>query len=149
VSTPNRCDGSEIATARAAPLRQIDEPFRWSSIDLSRKPWQSGPVSGNSTGRDMADDLRHYLESEVVSLVTAARRSEHGHPTAHIAQGIDSPVAYVGTIRSEARAVKILPKGATIVRTVRRRLLPPRATPRARENRDGLPQVLVFWKTRI
>ncbi len=139
----------QIATVEPRPLRQIDDTIPRELERICQKAMAKRASERYGTGRDMADDLRHFLQTEALSL-----------PTAPVPGTINAPAPMPTPVRettpppitplrsdSEGRAVKIVPKG---LRSFDRNdadffveLLP---GPR---DRDGLPESLRFWKTRI
>ena len=137
----------QIATAEPRPLRQIDDTIPRELERICQKAMAKRASERYSTGRDMADDLRHFLQTEAASGLPAAG-AEHGRPAARIDPGGDSGhAAHPDRSDSAGREVKIVPKG---LRSFDRHdadffleLLP---GPR---DRDGLPESLRFWKTRI
>jgi serine/threonine protein kinase/formylglycine-generating enzyme required for sulfatase activity/tetratricopeptide (TPR) repeat protein len=136
----------QIVTVEPRPLRQIDDTIPRELERICQRALAKRASERYSTGRDMADDLRHFLETEVAG----------GTPTAVASVVRPAPVAAqeptptpVTPVRSESdiKTAKIIPKG---LRSFDRHdadffleLLP---GPR---DRDGLPESLRFWKTRI
>jgi eukaryotic-like serine/threonine-protein kinase len=62
----------QIATAEPRPLRQIDDTIPRELERICQKAMAKRASERFSTGRDMADDLRHFLESEPASDSPAA-----------------------------------------------------------------------------
>ena len=71
----------QIATAEPRPLRQIDDTIPRELERICQKAMAKRASERYSTGRDMADDLRHFLETDAVSVPTATP-SERYHPAA-------------------------------------------------------------------
>ena len=137
----------QIATAEPRPLRQIDDTIPRELERICQKALAKRASERYSTGRDLADDLRHFLQTEVASGPAGGRSRARSAPPAPSTQEATPPPITPGRSDSDARAVKIVPKG---LRSFDRHdadffleLLP---GPR---DRDGLPESLRFWKTRI
>jgi eukaryotic-like serine/threonine-protein kinase len=136
----------QIATVEPRPLRQIDDTIPRELERICQKALAKRAAERYSTGSDMADDLRHFLQTEVASAlpsVTAAAVI----PPAPSTQEATAPAITPGRSESETRAIKIVPKG---LRSFDRHdadffleLLP------GARDRDGLPDGLRFWKSRI
>jgi eukaryotic-like serine/threonine-protein kinase len=136
----------QIATAEPRPLRQIDDTIPRELERICQKAMAKRASERYSTGRDMADDLRHFLETEAASgspppipssVLTTPASTQEATPVTPTPARSDS----------SSREVKIIPKG---LRSFDRHdadffleLLP---GPR---DREGLPDSLRFWKTRI
>ena len=137
----------QIATAEPRPPRQIDDTIPRELERICQKALAKRASERYSTGRDLADDLRHFLQTDAASGSPAAA-PEHGQPAARLDPGGDSRRRpRPARSDSDGRAVKIVPKG---LRSFDQHdadffleLLP---GPR---DRDGLPESLRFWKTRI
>ncbi len=136
----------QIATAEPRPLRQINDTIPRELDRICQKALAKRASERYSTGRDMAEDLRHFLETEAaLGLPPAAPSTVDLAPVS--TQDITPPPHTSGRSDSDGRAVKIIPKG---LRSFDRHdadffveLLP---GPR---DREGLPEGLRFWKTRI
>ena len=136
----------QIATAEPRPLRQIDDTIPRELERICQKAMAKRASERYSTGRDMADDLRHFLETDAASGSPAAAPSTVSPPPIST-QEATPPSATPVRSDSDGRAVKIIPKG---LRSFDRHdadffleLLP---GPR---DREGLPDSIRFWKTRI
>jgi serine/threonine protein kinase/formylglycine-generating enzyme required for sulfatase activity len=142
----------QITTVEARPPRQVDDLIpkeleRICLTALSKRSSERYP-----TARDMADDLRHFLAGQALSRQAGGRARSDGSPSATPAtssgcgsSGTPSPTAT--TPASDGQLLKIVPKG---LRSFDARdadffleLLP---GPR---DREGLPDSIRFWKTRI
>jgi serine/threonine protein kinase/formylglycine-generating enzyme required for sulfatase activity/tetratricopeptide (TPR) repeat protein len=136
----------QIATVEPRPLRQIDDAIPRELERICHKALAKRAVERYSTGRDMAEDLRHFLETETASAGPTAAASGMRPPSLPSQETTPAPITPVRS-ESDLRPVKIVPKG---LRSFDRHdadffleLLP---GPR---DRDGLPESLRFWKTRI
>ncbi len=144
----------QIATTEPRPLRQIDDTIPRELERICQKSMAKRASERYSTGRDMAEDLRHFLQTDVTpapgppaapappSIVPGAVASA----PVSTQEATPVPSAHARS-DSDGRTVKIVPKG---LRSFDRHdadffleLLP---GPR---DRDGLPDSLRFWKTRI
>ena len=141
----------QIATAEPRPLRQIDDTIPRELERICQKAMAKRASERYSTGRDMADDLRHFLETDATSGSPKAAPSTVTSSPVPISTEEATPPSAVqgrsGRSDSDGQAVKIVPKG---LRSFDRHdadffleLLP---GPR---DRDGLPDSIRFWKTRI
>ena len=142
----------QIATAEPRPLRQIDDTISRELERICQKALAKRASERYSTGRDMADDLRHFLLADSTPAPTSPSASATPTPAATavapppISTQEATPVsAAPGRSESDGRTVKIVPKG---LRSFDRHdadffleLLP---GPR---DRKGLPESLRFWKT--
>ena len=144
----------QIATAEPRPLRQIDDTIPRELERICQKALAKRASERYSTGRDMAEDIRLFLQTDAATPPTPSSPS----PSTTVAPSAVSPPPIStheatpvsgAPVRSDSdgRAVKIVPKG---LRSFDRHdasffleLLP---GPR---DRDGLPESLRFWKTRI
>jgi serine/threonine protein kinase/formylglycine-generating enzyme required for sulfatase activity len=136
----------QIATAEPRPLRQIDDTIPRELERICQKAMAKRASERYSTGRDMADDLRHFLETDAASGSPSAGPSTVNPPPVSTEEATPATPT-PGRSESYGREVKIVPKG---LRSFDRHdadffieLLP---GPR---DRDGLPDSLRFWKTRI
>ncbi len=119
----------QIATAEPRPLRQIDDTIPTELERICQKALAKRASERYSTARDMADDLRHFLETDAASGLPAGR-PEHGQPGRLYRPRRSTPLAaHLRTIRLRRASRQDHPQGAEIVRPARRRLLP-RAAPR-------------------
>ncbi len=118
----------QIATAEPRPLRQIDDTIPRELERICQKAMAKRASERYSTGRDMADDLRHFLETDAASGSPAAAPSSVSPPPIST-QEATPPTATHGPIRLRRASRQDHPQGVKIVRPPRRRLLP-RAAPR-------------------
>ena len=136
----------QIATAEPRPPRQIDDTIPRELERICLKALAKRASERYTTGRDMADDLRMFLQTAGRLGITAALRFRRAASPGSTQEADSSP----STSRrsdSDQRPIKIVPKG---LRSFDQHdadffleLLP---GPR---DRDGLPESIRFWKTRI
>src|SRR5262249_44863306 len=131
----------QITSALARPPRQWNDTIPKELERICLKALSKRASERYPTARDMGDDLRHFLagaSAEEMLAITGRERNEVG-----AAPPIPSPVP----TPSDQQAVKIVPKGLRSFDAVDAdfflELLP---GPR---DRDGLPESIRFWKTRI
>ena len=136
----------QIATAEPRPLRQIDDTIPRELERICQKALAKRASERYSTGRDMADDLRHFLQTELASGTPPPAQSAIIPPPVSTHEVTPTPPTS-GRSDSDGRAIKIIPKG---LRSFDRHdadffleLLP------GARDREGLPESLRFWKTRI
>jgi serine/threonine protein kinase/formylglycine-generating enzyme required for sulfatase activity len=135
-----------IATTEARPLRQIDDTIPKELERICLKALAKRASERYTTARDMADDLGHFLE-HVVSSAAAGMPAAAVSPPPGSTQEITPPPITPRASDSNSPPIKIVPKG---LRSFDEHdadffleLLP---GPR---DREGLPDSLRFWKTRI
>jgi serine/threonine protein kinase len=129
----------QIDSVEARPPRQVDDAVPKELERICLKALAKRATERYTTGGDLADDLRHFLGA-------AAGKNEHSVAVSLPAGGPRVPAAGPAT-PTDQPPVKIVPKG---LRSFDARdadffleLLP---GPR---DRDGLPESIRFWKTRI
>jgi serine/threonine protein kinase/formylglycine-generating enzyme required for sulfatase activity/tetratricopeptide (TPR) repeat protein len=146
----------QIATGEPRPLRQIDDTIPRELERICQKALAKRASERYSTGRDLAEDLRHFLQTDVAPVPVSPSAPASAPPAPAPAPVTPTPIstqestpvsAIPGRSDSDGRAIKIVPKG---LRSFDRNdadffleLLP---GPR---DREGLPESLRFWKTRI
>jgi hypothetical protein len=132
----------QIASLEPRPPRQIDDAIPKELDRICLKALSKRASERYSAARDMAEDLRHFLRSateEQKSLLTGPAKTEAEETTS-----VPSPATPPG---SDGQSVKIVPKGLrSFDETDADFFL--ELLPRARD-RDGLPDSIRFWKTRI
>src|SRR5262249_10589341 len=132
----------QIVSVEARPPRQVDDTIPKEVDRICLKVLSKRASERYSAARDMADDLRHFLSSaseEEKSILTGPAKSlvEQTTPS-------PSPTTPPG---SDSQPVKIVPKGLrSFDETDADFFL--ELLPGARD-RDGLPDSIRFWKTRI
>jgi len=126
---------NQVATVEVRPPRQIDDTIPRELERICQKALAKRASERYSTARDLAEDLRHFLHTEAAAGLSACT------------PGPVNPPAGSTQDASSVERFKIIPKG---LRSFDQHdahffleLLP---GPR---DRDGLPESLRFWKTRI
>ncbi len=126
---------NQVATVEPRPPRQIDDTIPRELERICQKALAKRASERYSTARDLAEDLRHFLHTEAAAGPSA------------ITPGPVNPPPDSSQDSTSGEPVKIIPKG---LRSFDQHdahffleLLP---GPR---DRDGLPESLRFWKTRI
>ncbi len=136
-----------IITTEPRPIRQIDDTIPRELERICQKALAKRASERYSTGRDMADDLRAFLLTETATTARPATAPGTVSPTPISTQ--EATPSTITPLRSDtdSRTVKIVPKG---LRSFDRHdadffleLLP------GARDREGLPESLRFWKTRI
>src|SRR5262249_41443406 len=131
----------QIASVEARPPRQIDDAIPKEVDRICLKALSKRVSERYSAARDMAEDLRHFrATASVEEKSTLAGRVKDEADVA-------TPLLTSPTPRSYSQPVKIIPKGlrsfdATDADFFLELLPGPR-------DRDGLPESIRFWKTRI
>jgi serine/threonine protein kinase len=143
----------QVTSFEARPPRQYDDGIPKELDRICLKALSKRASERYSTAKDMADDLRHFLAEQIQShplsiaadLTTASITPVSRPPSTSLAPSGSSFPATTPT--SDYQPIKIVPKG---LRSFDEHdadffleLLP---GPR---DRDGLPDSLRFWKTRI
>ncbi|WP_165232653.1 bifunctional serine/threonine-protein kinase/formylglycine-generating enzyme family protein [Aquisphaera insulae] len=146
----------QIATSEPRPLRQINDTISRELERICQKALAKRASERYDTGRDMAEDLRHFLATEAPASAQApGTTGPPSRPSAAASNGpapistqeASTPTPTSARSDSDSRAIRVVPKG---LRSFDRHdadffleLLP---GPR---DRDGLPEGLRFWKSRI
>jgi serine/threonine protein kinase len=129
----------KIATMEPRPPRQVDDHIPRELERICLKALAERASERYTTATDMADDLRHFLAQ--------AKSALHGSGTAEVPTGAAPRGGPVPTSASDQTLIKIVPKGLRSFDAQDAdfflELLP---GPR---DREGLPDSLRFWKTRI
>src|SRR5262249_40096358 len=131
----------QILTVEARPPRQWDDAIPKEVERICLKALSKRASERYTTARDMAEDLRHFLAAaSAEDKPTVTGRERHARDAATT---LPSPVP----TPSDQQAVKIVPKGLRAFDAGDAdfflELLP---GPR---DREGLPESIRFWKTRI
>lgn len=146
---------AEVTSREPRPLRQYDEKLPRELERICNKAMAKRASERYSSAHDMASDLRHFLaeqsddqsrsDSEANPTAASERLSSPTSATTHDSNPISS--AGIDSVSSSRQLIRIVPKG---LRSFDHHdadffleLLP---GPR---DRDGLPESLRFWKTRI
>ena len=134
-----------VATVEVRPPRQIDARIPRELERICLKALSMRATDRYTAASDMADDLRHFLSTATPH--TTPVIPVQGSPTPVTPAGETQPVGETPTPDSDSQPIRIVPKG---LRSFDEHdadffleLLP---GPR---DRDGLPDSLRFWKTRI
>lgn len=131
----------QIAQVEARPPRQIDDRLPKELERVCLKALSKRASDRYTTARDLADDLRHFLAAafdDEKSVVTGRQQQE-----AEVGTPLPTPVPAL----TDRQAVKIVPKGLRSFDAADADFfLELLAGPR---DRDGLPDSIRFWKTRI
>ncbi len=136
----------QVIHAEPRPPRQIDDTIPRELERICLKALSKRASERYSTARDLAEDLRHFLESEPwTTQMPDMSPAATAVPTATTTEPRPTPIP--GSSDSVLRAIRIVPKGLGSFdendADFFLELLP---GPR---DRDGLPDGLRFWKTRI
>lgn len=136
----------QVATHEPRPLRQLDEGIPKELERICFKAMAKRASERYMTAKDFADDLRHFLAEQpsTKSVTTPAATPVAPPPSAG---GGSGKAVTPTTPNSDHQLIKIVPKGLRSFDAHDAdfflELLP---GPR---DRDGLPDSLRFWKTRI
>ena len=142
----------QVTSYEARPLRQYDEKLPKELERICNKAMAKRANDRYSSAHDMAEDLRHFLAEQTViqSGSTPGGIASETHDSQNASTSVGSVAASsasLGTISSDGQAIKIVPKGLRSFDAHDAdfflELLP---GPR---DREGLPDSLRFWKTRI
>jgi serine/threonine protein kinase/formylglycine-generating enzyme required for sulfatase activity len=133
---------AQIACVEARPPRQIDSTVPKELDRICLRALSKRASERYSTARDMAEDLRHFFgnapDEEMTTVKYASKNGANG------GTAVRTPIASLAT---HSHPVQIVPKGLRSFDAEDRdfflELLP---GPR---DRDGLPDSIRFWKTRI
>jgi serine/threonine protein kinase len=132
----------QITSLEPRPPRQVDDSIPKELDRICLKALSKRASERYSAARDIADDLRHFLSTtSVAEKSTLTGQVKH---ESDVATPLLTPTAPVG---SDSQPIKIVPKGlrsfdATDADFFLELLPGPR-------DRDGLPDSIRFWKTRI
>jgi eukaryotic-like serine/threonine-protein kinase len=133
----------QIRTAEARPPRQIDDAIPQELERICLKALSKRASERYTTSRDAAEDLRHFLRQ--ASVAPANDNPMQIPPTGPVPEVLRAAVS--APQDSSVRSLRIVPKGLGSFdqddADFFLELLP---GPR---DRDGLPDVLRFWKSRI
>ncbi len=143
-----------VTSYEARPLRQYDDNIPKELERICQKAMGKRASERYSTAKDLSDDLRHFLAEQTAIQtgtspggITSIGSSAHGSTQATSVGSIATSSASTGTGSSDNQPIKIVPKGLRSFDAHDAdfflELLP---GPR---DRDGLPDSLRFWKTRI
>jgi len=143
----------QITSFEARPPRQIDDGIPKELDRICLKALSKRASERYSTGKDLGDDLRHFLAEQSVNHRYGTEKSESGSSSATAvvlpspALGASGSSATATPPTSDSQPVTIVPKGLRSFDSHDKdfflELLP---GPR---DRDGLPDTIRFWKARI
>ncbi len=142
----------QVTSYEARRLRQFDEKLPKELERICNKAMAKRANDRYSSAHDMAEDLRHFLaEQTVIQSGTSpggiASEPHASHNDSSSVGSVAASSASLGTVSSDGRPIKIVPKGLRSFDAHDAdfflELLP---GPR---DREGLPDSLRFWKTRI
>ncbi len=135
-----------IATTEARPPRQIDDSIPKELERICQKALSKRASERYNTAKDMAEDLREFLKTVTATIPPAIAPAAVSPPSGSTQELTPVPSTF-NQSDSERKASRVVPKG---LRSFDEHdadffleLLP---GPR---DRDGLPESLRFWKTRI
>jgi serine/threonine protein kinase/formylglycine-generating enzyme required for sulfatase activity len=136
----------QIIQSEARPPRQIDDAIPRELERICMKAISKRASDRYSTAKDFADDLRHFQKTAVLASATEVV-AEPG-PAAVTAAAPEGPASLkLPSSDSSGRPIKIVPRGLSSFdehdADFFLDLLP------GTRDRDGLPEGLRFWKTRI
>jgi len=144
----------QVTSYEARPLRQYDDNIPKELERICQKAMGKRASERYSTAKDLSDDLRHFLAEQTAIQtgtspggITSVGSSAQGSTQATSVGSIATSSASTGTGSSDNQPIKIVPKGLRSFDAHDAdfflELLP---GPR---DREGLPDSLRFWKTRI
>jgi eukaryotic-like serine/threonine-protein kinase len=145
----------QVTSYEARPLRQYDDNIPKELERICQKAMTKRASERYSTTKDFSDDLRHFLAEQTVIQsgtlpggITSVAPSTQGSKQASTSvRSIATSSASMSPNSSDSQSIKIVPKGLRSFDAHDAdfflELLP---GPR---DRDGLPDSLRFWKTRI
>ena len=146
---------AQVTSYEARPLRQSDDNIPKELERICQKAMGKRASERYSTAKDLSDDLRHFLAEQTVIQsgstpggVASVTSEAKASAAASTSVGSNAaPSASVGTRSSDNQPIRIVPKGLRSFDAHDAdfflELLP---GPR---DREGLPDSLRFWKTRI
>ncbi len=145
----------QVTSYEARPLRQFDEKLPKELERICHKAMAKRANDRYSSAHDMAEDLRHFLAEQTViqsgaspgGIASVASETHASHNASTSVGSTAASSASLGTGSSDSQPIKIVPKGLRSFDAHDAdfflELLP---GPR---DREGLPDSLRFWKTRI
>ncbi|MDA1229610.1 MAG: SUMF1/EgtB/PvdO family nonheme iron enzyme [Planctomycetota bacterium] len=145
----------QVTSYEAKPLRQYDEKLPKELERICHKAIAKRASERFSSAHDMAEDLRHFLAEQTViqsgtspgGIASVASSAQGSTQASTSVRSIAASSASMNLGSSDSQPIKIVPKGLRSFDAHDAdfflELLP---GPR---DRDGLPDSLRFWKTRI
>jgi eukaryotic-like serine/threonine-protein kinase len=135
-----------ITSTEARPPRRLDDTIPRELERICLRALSKRASERYSTADDMAEDLRHFLGSAEIQIPSPASQApEHPQPGTTV-EATPAP-ATSGRPESDRRPIRIVPKGLRSFDEHDADFFP-ELLPGPRD-RDGLPEGLRFWKTRI
>ncbi len=145
----------QVTSYEARPLRQYDEKLPKELERICHKAMAKRANDRYSSAHELAEDLRHFLAEQTViqsgaspgGIVWVPSETHDSHIASTSVGSMATSSASLGTGSSDSQPIKIVPKGLRSFDAHDAdfflELLP---GPR---DREGLPDSLRFWKTRI
>ena len=145
----------QVTSYEARPLRQYDEKLPKELERICHKSMSKRASDRYSSAYDLAEDLRHFLQEQTViqsgtspgGVASVASETHASQVASTSVRSIAASSASMGLGSSDNQPIKIVPKGLRSFDAHDAdfflELLP---GPR---DREGLPDSLRFWKTRI
>lgn len=145
----------QVTSYEAKPLRQYDEKLPKELERICHKAMAKRASERYSSAHDIAEDLRHFLAEQTVvqsgtspgGIASVASETKASTAASTSVGSMDASRTSTGTGSSDSQPIKIVPKGLRSFDAHDSdfflELLP---GPR---DRDGLPDSIRFWKTRI
>ena len=145
----------QVTSYEARPLRQYDEKLPKELERICHKAMAKRASDRYSSAHDMAEDLRHFLHEQTViqsgaspgGIASVASETKASAAASTSVSSTAASSASIGLASSDNQPIKIVPKGLRSFDAHDAdfflELLP---GPR---DREGLPDSLRFWKTRI
>jgi serine/threonine protein kinase len=137
----------QVTSYEAKPLRQYDEKLPKELERICQKAMAKRATERYSSAHDLAEDLRHFLVEQTVIQSGTSPGGVTSVVTSETHTSTPAPTSVALGSPSDSQPIKIVPKGLRSFDAHDAdfflELLP---GPR---DRDGLPDSLRFWKTRI
>ena len=127
----------QIATVEPRPLRQIDDTIPRELERICQKALAKRASERYSTGRDMAEDLRHFADTDASLGPPPSAPSTVVEHAAGFDPGGDAGSDAAGAVGIGRAAHQDHPQGSEVVRPARRRLLPRALARRSRPRRPA------------
>jgi serine/threonine protein kinase/formylglycine-generating enzyme required for sulfatase activity len=140
----------QIVSAEPRPPRQVDDTIPRELERICQKALSKRASERYSTAQDLAEDLRHFLQIETAAGMTVPAPvpapAPTGSPPGSTQEATPVPATSTGS-DSDRQPVRVVPKGLRSFDQHDAHFFP-ELLPGPR-GRDGLPESLQFWKTRI
>jgi serine/threonine protein kinase/formylglycine-generating enzyme required for sulfatase activity len=135
----------QIVSVETRPLRQVDDNIPRELERICLKALSRRASERYTTAMDMAEDLRQWLETQ--RLRGTKPETGHGCTTSNAVVNEANAGQAENSLASDSQPVAVVPKGLRSFDAGDADFFPD-LLPGPR-NRDGLPESLHFWKTRI